>query len=221
VQLGARDNLGDETDLERPLRRHALVVAEQRQAHDLGEWHLLQHVDGLEGRRHPVGDVRVEEGGLGRTDRDVDLVHPVERATGDHPVQGGHHRLVDVLLLRAEEHAGVVRVERVGPEVVALLDVDAGAERPLPGRPQHHRPDVVIGSDPAPDLLELLAHQAVEGVHPLRSVQRHRGDAVANLEQHRFERVVLDHRRGNPRTLSASRSFTISVVPAAIVAARP
>ena len=64
----------------------ALVVAQQRHAHDLAEGHVVQHQRGLEHRRHAVGDVGVEEGGVVGGHEDVGLAEQVEGAPAGHAV---------------------------------------------------------------------------------------------------------------------------------------
>ena len=102
------DDLADEPDLVGPFGRHALVGAEQRQSHDLVEGHLRQHLDRLEGGRHPVGDVRVEEDGVVAGDDELDLAEHVEGAAARHPLHGRDHRLPEVAALRADVAPWVV-----------------------------------------------------------------------------------------------------------------
>ncbi len=92
--------------------RQALVVAEQRQPHDLAERHDPRHVDRLERGRHAVGDVRVEERGVLGGDDELDLAEHVERAAAGHAVHRRDHRLPEVAALRADVVAGVVEHER-------------------------------------------------------------------------------------------------------------
>jgi hypothetical protein len=67
-QLVGGDDLGREADLVGPLGAHPLVAAEERQPHDLADGHALQHEPGFVDARHAVGDVRVEDGRVGRDD---------------------------------------------------------------------------------------------------------------------------------------------------------
>ena len=147
-----RHDLGHEPDLVRALRRHALVIAEQRDPHDLVERHLLHDVDRLEHRRHAVGDVRVEERRVLGRDDELDLAEHVERAAARDAVHRRDHRLPQVARLRADLLAGIVEHPRrasgsrcplrlllgVGVAVAHRLHaVDPGAERTLAGTRQH------------------------------------------------------------------------------------
>ena len=111
-QLAGGRDLGDHPDLVRPLRRHPLVVAEQREPHDLGERHDPRHVDRLVRRGHPVGDVRVEERRVLRRDDELDLAEHVERAAARHAVDRRDDRLPEVVRLRPDVVARVVEHER-------------------------------------------------------------------------------------------------------------
>ena len=111
-QLGAGHDFAHHPDLERALRRHALVVAEERQPHDLGERRDARHVDRLERGGHAVGDVRVEERRVLGRDDELGLAEHVERAAAGHAVDGRDDRLPEVARLRAEVVARVVEHER-------------------------------------------------------------------------------------------------------------
>ena len=92
-ELGALDHLGDEADLQRGLGGDPLVVAHQRDAQRLGQADLAHQPDRLERADQAVGDVRVEEGGVGRADDDVGLVEEVEGAGRADALHRAHHRL--------------------------------------------------------------------------------------------------------------------------------
>ena len=83
---------------------------------------------GFKRRRHSVGRVRVEEGGVFGADRNVALVQPIERAAGEQAVDGEDERLPDPVLLGTQPKAGIVFAQRVGVAEPALLAVDAGRE---------------------------------------------------------------------------------------------
>ena len=127
---------------------------EEGEAHDLLEGHLVQQVDGLECRRHAVGDVRVEEGGMFGGDDEVHLAEDVERPPTGHAVDGGDDRLPQVVGLGADALAGIIEVPRrvvagelarreviEGPDALA---VESGAEGLLTTAGEHHAADVVV-----------------------------------------------------------------------------
>ena len=110
-----RDDLGDQPDLQRPLGGHALLAAEEGQAHQVAEGHAPGHLQRLEGGGHVEGEVGVEEGGVLGGDDEVDLAEHVEGAAAGDAVDGRDHRLPQVVALRPEVLAGVVEHERRGP----------------------------------------------------------------------------------------------------------
>ena len=177
-QLVAGDDLGDEADAQRGLGGDPLVVARQRDAQRLGQADPAHEADRLERGHQPVGDVRVEEGGVLRADDDVGLVEEVEGAGGADAVHRAHDRLPHLLPLRAEQLARVLVVPDVVGLAVGLLRVEAGAERPVARGPQHDGVDRRVVLDPLPRRAHLLAHPAVEGVEHLGPVQRDRRDVV-------------------------------------------
>ena len=199
-ELLARDDLRDHPDLVRALCAHAFVIAEQLHAQHLAERHLLQHVHRLEGGRHAVGHVRVEERRVFRGDDDVDLAQDVEGAAARHAVHGGDHRLPEVVRPRADVLARVVeherrrgrRADRLAArrrELVAhrLGAVDPGAERLLPRRRYDNGVDVVVLTQRAPRLSKLDLHLAVERVEDVGPVQRDPCDVVALFVDDRLE----------------------------------
>ena len=76
------------------------------------ERHDPRHVDRLERRGHPVGDVRVEERRVLGRDDELGLAEHVERAAARHAVDRGDDRLPEVARLRADVVARVVEHER-------------------------------------------------------------------------------------------------------------
>src|SRR5262249_29358508 len=194
VQLLLGRDLRDEADLVRALCGQALVVAQQREAHDLAEGHDPRHVDGLERRRHPVRHVWVEEGGVLGGDDELDLAQHVEGAAARDAVDGRDHGLPQVGALGTDVVAGIVEHERraagsdpVGIGRVAatathlLHAVDAGAERLLARPGQDDATHVVMAPEAAPQRVELALHERVERVEAVRPVERDPGDAVTLL----------------------------------------
>ena len=111
---GAAADLRDEPDLVGPGGRHALGIAEEGDPQDLAEGHLGQQVQWFVAGGHAVADVGVEEGGvLGRHD-DVHLAQHVEGPAAGHAVDGGHHRLPQVVGLGPDVLTGVIEHERRG-----------------------------------------------------------------------------------------------------------
>ena len=198
-KLLAGGDLGDETDLACPLRGHPLVGAEQRHAHDFMERHLGEHLDRFEGRRHAVGDVRIEERGVFGGDDELDLAQHVEGTAARHSLHRGDHWLPAVARLRsdvasrvvvhpgsgvAREVAGRHRVRvRLGDGFGA---VDPGAEGFALGG-EHDAPHVVVVPDVVPDLPQFLPHAFVDRVADLRAIERQPCDAVVLVEQERLE----------------------------------
>ena len=146
------DDLGDEPELVRPLRAHALVPARERDAHrDVGR-QRAREPHHLAARHQADAHVRVEElGPIGR-DHDVAGRDPVEARAAAQPVDRGEDRLGH----RAERRRAFLRrfplrvrrqvrlVVDDAPVVGDLGDVGAGAERaPVAG--DDRDPDVVVG----------------------------------------------------------------------------
>ena len=177
-ELVAGDHLGDEADLVGPLGGHPLVGTEQRESHHLLEGHLVQEEDRLEGGRHAVGDVRVEEGGVVGGDDEVHLAEDVEGPAAGHPVDRGDDRLPEVVRLRADALARVVEVpgrvvagELPGRQVLDRADalaVEPGRECLVARAGEHDAADVVVGAEPEPQLAQLPLHGGVEGVRAPR-----------------------------------------------------
>ncbi len=178
------------------------MIAEQREPHDLMERHLLKHMDGLKGRGHPVGDVRVEECGVFRRDDELHFAQHVERSAAGHAVHRGDHRLPQVARLGTNVGAGIIEHERRrGPPNRTLTGVvftahglgavDAGAERLVPGSRQNHHAYVVVAPEATPQLVQLALHLRVEGVMNLRTIERHPGHTGLFLVQKRL--VLLCH----------------------------
>ena len=163
VQLLPGDDLGHHADLVRARGRHALVVAQEREPHDLAERHDPRHVDRLERGRHAVRDVRVEERRVLGGDDELDLAEHVERAAAGMPFTAAITGFQRSHALRAEVVARVVEHERraagaddvgigglVGLAAHLLHAVDAGAERLLAGAGEHDAAHVVVAAKAAP-----------------------------------------------------------------------
>src|SRR5207247_7666452 len=95
-----RHHLGHEAHLVGALGAQALAAAEERHAEADGDRHAARHVHHLVRGDVAERDVRIDEGGLVRGDRDVRLGHQVEREAGHHAVHGRDHGLVHQLAAR-------------------------------------------------------------------------------------------------------------------------
>jgi hypothetical protein len=89
------------------------VGVEQRQPHHFLERHPVHEEDEFEGGRHPVGDVRVEEGGVLLGDDEVHLAEDVEGSTTGDAVDGGDDRLPEVVRLGADTLARISKSHSV------------------------------------------------------------------------------------------------------------
>jgi len=168
-------------DLVGALRRHALVVAEERQPHDLGERRDAGHVDRLERRGHAVGDMGVEKGGVIGGNNEVHFAEEVEGSSARHTVDCGDHRLPEVIGFGADALARVVEVpgrvvagELSWRQVVHRFDlttVQAGAECLLTASGEHHAADVVVFPKHRPQFPEFDLHHRVEGVVGLGAIE--------------------------------------------------
>ena len=132
---------GATTSVTSPMRsavvgRHPLVVARQRDAQRLAQADAAHQADRFERRHHAVGDVRVEERRVVGADDDVGFVDEVERARGADALHRAHDRLPHLLPLRAQQLARVLVVPDVVGLAVALLGVEAGAERAVARGPR-------------------------------------------------------------------------------------
>src|SRR5450631_4496765 len=217
VQLGRRDDLGHEPDLVGPPSRQPLIVPEEGQPHDLSERHAVVHVDRLERRGHPVGDVRVEERGVVGGDDELDFTEHVERAAAGHAVDRGNDRLPEVRALRPDVVAGIVEVERraaagaddagvgglVGVATHLFHPVDASTERLLAGAGEDDAAHRFAPAQRPPALVELTLHERVEGVVAVGSVQRDPGHAVTLFVLERLE--LWERAHGSAATSGAAR----------------
>src|SRR5690606_1062014 len=137
--------------------------------------------------------VRIEELRVLGADDDVGFIEEVHRAACGHAVHRGDHRLPYALLLGSELGARVL----LAPDVHLcpprpFPDVHAGAERPVTGGPQDYRTDLVILTDPPPELPHLLGHTFVERVEAFGTVQGHCGDMAVQFDLDRGP-ARLDH----------------------------
>jgi len=190
-QVSFGGHLRYKSDLVGAPGRHSFMVSEQRHAHDLLEWHLLQHVDGLERGDQPVGDMRVEERRILARDHEVHLAKQVERTATGHTVDGRDDRNPQVIGLGTHEVTEVVVAEGRavdGAEVQAVVEprigleeitaVDSGAKGSVPGSGDDHTADVPVASDLSPQLPELMKALPAQGVQGLRPLDSDLGHAI-------------------------------------------
>src|SRR5204863_462928 len=112
-----RHHLGHEPHLVGALGAQALAAAEQRHAEADGDRHAARHVHHLVRGDVAERDVRIDEGGLVRGDRDVRLGHQVEREAGHHAVHGRDHGLVHQLAARRGQLADALDHGELAPAV--------------------------------------------------------------------------------------------------------
>jgi hypothetical protein len=144
-KLSAGDHLAHQADAQCGGGRQALVGAHQGHAHDLAERHASPEQDRLEGGRHGVGHVRIEERGLLGRDHHVALTEQVKGAAAGHAVDRGHDRFPQVLGLGPDPLTGVLVGEGIELGVDGdVTAVDADAECLLAAAGEHHGPDVVV-----------------------------------------------------------------------------
>ena len=185
-------------------RRHALVVAEERHAKHLTERHVLQHLHRLVDRRHAVGDMRIEEGGVIGSDDDVALGEHVERSAARHAVDRTDHRFPEVARFRPEIVTRIVVHEVVRRAVqtrvtrhvgeLGLVSIDADTERRVAGGGEHDCVDPIVAAERPPRGLQLLLHGGAEGVVGLGSIERDDGDlgGLVDLDRDRGERSRVE-----------------------------
>ena len=78
------------------------MASDQGHAQDGLGRHLAQQPDGLVGGGLSNRHVRVQEGGVGRRHHDVGVGDEVQPASGARAVDGGDHRLPDLVVPRGE-----------------------------------------------------------------------------------------------------------------------
>ena len=179
---------------------------------------LREHLDGLEGGGHAVGDVRVEEGRVVGGDDELDLAEHVERAAARHALHRRDDGLPAVHALRADVTARVVvhprgRVAGVvahGHPVrvrfgMRFGTVDAGAEG-LALTGQDDAAHLVVVAEAVPHLVQLVLHLLVDRIEYLRTVERDPGDAVALFDQQSF---VGCHAEDSRRPLRYNCTVTV------------
>lgn len=98
-QVRARHDLTHQTDLQGPLRAHALVQAHEGPPQRFPQGYPPPEPDRLQRGRHAVRDMGIEELCVLRADHDVGLIDPVEGAARRHTVNRTHHRLPHPVLL--------------------------------------------------------------------------------------------------------------------------
>src|SRR5579875_2741149 len=84
---------------------------------------------------------------------------------------------------RGAEHLPVAQQVRVG-HPGPLLEVRAGAERPVPRGGQHRGADPGVGGDPGAGIGELAGHRGADRVHRLRPAQHDLGHPAVVMAQH-------------------------------------
>src|SRR5690606_7230043 len=118
-QLLLRQYLADQTNIFRRLRTHALVVAEQRDAHDITDGNAVTQADWLHRTDESVGDMRIEELRILGAEDDVGFIEKIKCAAATQPVHRDDQWLEDIIGFGAEFGAGVLHV----PDIVVAEDV--------------------------------------------------------------------------------------------------
>jgi hypothetical protein len=161
------------------------------------------------------GDVRVDEAGVVGGDGDVGQERHGQAATGRRPVDGRHHRLVqldhavddvDPLPRHALEdgEGGLLVQARDGPQAA---DVGAHVEV-VTGAGDHHGPDVVVPAEGRPDLRNLAVDRRLAPPDRPCLGDAHQRDPVLDLDGQLLERVIASHRRTLPRRRPPSGSIS-------------
>ena len=165
-----------------------------------------------------------EDGVLGGDD-EVAGERDLEAATHGNAIHRGDHRLVEVMALGQAGEAGGRRRPALAGGL--HLQIVAGGKGAVAGARHDGDPQIRVGGELVPDLVEFLMRLAVQGVHHLRPVQRDDAqpafilhDAVA-IGGHgccslRLSRLPGPMPRIGPRAQSATAPI-LSVAPNASV----
>jgi hypothetical protein len=131
------------------------------------------------------------------SEQNIALAKHVERSAAGHTIDCCNDRFPQVIRLRAEQLAWVIKVKGGGskpgdPVIVvvsygpgttlAVIDlfsaVNARTECPIASGSQHDAANLVLMAHASPELMELMHHLGIERVQDLGAVERHGGNAL-------------------------------------------
>ena len=131
------------------------------------------------------------------SEQNIALAKHVERSTAGHAIDCCNNRFPQVIRLRAEQLARVIKVKGGGSKpgdsvivmvsygsstTLAVIDlfsaVNAGTERSIASGSQHDAANLVLVAHASPELMEFMHHLGIERVQNLWAVERHGGNAL-------------------------------------------